>query len=111
MKRIVVLAALVFAACGPRITSGHVATGPMGAGGYPPDALQVRMEGQPDVAGYREIAIVEATVCNSRTPFPLVVQALKERGAALGANALLNVHVDQGQQCSHGTGVAVEYPQ
>jgi hypothetical protein len=35
----------------------------------------------------------------------------RQRSGALGANALLNVHVDQGQNCSHGTGGAVEYPQ
>ena len=89
------------------LESSHVLTGPPQQPNAP-SQVTIYMEGQLPPPGYREIAIVEGRG-NHRAGMPGVLERLKEDGARLGANALINVRIDQGGTIISVTGVAVRY--
>lgn len=100
------LAALSTSAC-TYLESSHVLTGPPQAPNSP-SQVAIYMEGQEAPPGYREIAIVEGRG-NDNAGMPGVLERLKEDGARLGANALINVRIDQGGSIISVTAVAVRY--
>ena len=107
MKKLVVVAALVLSSTGcARVESTHVVTGqPQVANAA---TVEIVMEGQTPRPGYVEIAIVEGRG-NHRAGMSGVLAQLQADARGLGANALINVRVDQGASIISVTGVAVRY--
>lgn len=107
MKKLLIILALAcaFAGC-VHIESTHVLTGPASA----PTGQDVRivLEGQEPPPGYTEVAIVEGRG-NARAGMPGVLSQLKSDAQSLGANAIVNVRVDQGGSVISVTGIAVRY--
>lgn len=100
-------AILATSACSPYLESSHVLTGPPQQPNAP-SQVTVYMEGQQPPPGYTEIAIVEGRG-DANVGMPGVLQRLKEDAARLGANALINVRIDQGGSVVSVTAVAVRY--
>lgn len=107
MKKLLVILGMVGALAGcVHIESTHVLTGAPQA---PSNAdVRITMEGQDPPDGYREIAILEGRG-NARAGMPGVLNQLKADAQRLGANALINVRVDQGGSVISVTAVAVRY--
>lgn len=107
MKKFLIVAAFACSVAGcVRVESSHVLTGaPMApvTGG-----CRIVMEGQQAEPGYTEVAIVEGRG-NARAGMSGVMAKLQEDASRLGANALINVRVDQGASIVSVTGVAVRY--
>ncbi|MCA9533625.1 MAG: hypothetical protein KC593_08105 [Myxococcales bacterium] len=105
---VVVLAGLSAYGCNRQwLESSHVVTGQQHAP-VAPEQVTIYMEGQDPPPGYHEVAIVEGRG-NHRVAMPGVLERLKQDAAAMGANALINIRVDQGGTIISVTGVAVRY--
>lgn len=109
MKQLIAIAfILTVAACGSVDTS-YVLTGqaqsPQGG------EIHVVMEGQPAAPGYVELGLVQARATGRLADMPNVVTGLVSQARALGADAIINVRIDQGATMASGTAVAVRYAQ
>lgn len=101
--RLAVAACLLLASCQPPMRVTHVLTG---RGGEPNAGdVHVRMETEPLPARFREVAIVHVVTYEREATHAHVVDALRRRAAALGCNALVRVHLDQGRHAASGNGV------
>lgn len=89
------------------VDSSHVLTGPTQRPSTP-SQVRIYLEGQHTPPGYQEIAIVEGRG-EHRAGMPGVLERLKEDAARLGANALINVRIDQGGTIISVIAVAVRY--
>lgn len=98
-------AVLVLMTACSQVRTHHVVTGTPG----PPTAGPVTtvMQGSPVPFAYREIAIVQAVGTGGDADLEHVVRGLQKDAAALGADAVINVRIDQGSGQASGTGIAV----
>jgi len=107
MKKLLLVVTLALCSAGcARVVSSHVLTGQLQAPHGGP--VQIVMEGQSPTPGYAEIAIVEGRG-NHHAGMNGVMQQLQVDARSLGANAIINVRVDQGATIVSVTGVAVRY--
>lgn len=107
MKKLLLILALTCTTAGcVRVQSSHVLTGPA----LPPSAggCRIVMEGQQAEPGFTEVAIVEGRG-GGRARMSDVIAKLQSDAQLLGANAIINVRVDQGATMLSVTGVAVRY--
>lgn len=89
------------------LDSSHVLTGPTQQPNRP-SQVRVFLEGQDPPPGYREIAIVEGRGDHA-VGMAGVIERLREDAGKLGANAIINVRVDQGGTIVSVIAVAVRY--
>lgn len=103
MKRLVLLLMLAASGCGTT-RMHHVITGRPGAAwnGNP----MIFMENQPAPADFDEVAIIQAVGRGTHADMPHVVGGLQDEAAMLGCNAVVRVHIDQGDTIATATGVA-----
>ena len=67
------------------------------------------MEGTTPEPGYTELALVQARATGNKASMPYVVEGLIAKAQSLGADAIINVRIDQGATQANGTAVAVRY--
>ena len=99
-----VLLAATAVSCSP-LNSEYVLTGsqrPAYTG-----AVRVVLEGAPYEGAVTEVAIVTATGGGANAKLPAVLGQLQTQAGALGCNAVIRVHFDQGTSIASATGVAV----
>ena len=104
-SRLLVLVAVLAAACANQLRSEHVLTG--GARPAWPGEVKVLMEGAAIPSAYDEVAIVNATGSAGEATLPAVIGALQDEARKLGCNAIIRVRYDRGTNSASATGVAV----
>jgi hypothetical protein len=77
--------------------------------GAPPHAAEVYFEGRGPDRPYYEVALLQSVGWGDDATMNDVVRALGARGAGLGCDAVVRVHVDQGWARAHAFGVCVRW--
>lgn len=91
-------------ACGG-MTHDHVVTGRLGAAYGGP--VQVVMDSSPEPAIAEEIGMVRAIGWGNQANLGSVVEGLRAEAAMVGADGVIRVRIDQGQNTVSAVGVAV----
>ena len=96
-------ALLVLAGCQPPMKLSHVMTGRARVAHH--GQVAVHMESEAVPAGFREIALVQATAYGNEADLAHVVSGLRDRASILGCTTIVRVRVDQGQTTASANGV------
>ncbi len=99
------LAILVLASACSEVRTHHVVTGRPSAPRSGP--IVTVMQGSPVPFAYQEVAIVQAVGTGDDADLEHVVGGLQKEAGALGADAVINIEIDQGSGQASGTGIAV----
>ena len=104
-RSLIALLVLVFLTACSEVRTHHVVTGTPGAPTGGP--VTTIMQGSPVPFAYREVAILQAVGTGGDADLEHVVRGLQKEAASLGADAVINIQIDQGSGQASGTGIAV----